>query len=48
MRGMIEGVGPRYCHLLKISGAFADKERHQVFIEPMGLKTEEMYVQCIH
>ena len=44
--GMIEGVGPRYCPSIedKIM-RFADKERHQLFIEPMGSNTEEMYVQ---
>ena len=44
--GDIEGVGPRYCPSIedKIM-RFADKERHQIFIEPMGLDTEEMYVQ---
>lgn len=43
---MIEGVGPRYCPSIedKIM-RFADKERHQLFIEPMGIDTEEMYVQ---
>lgn len=44
--GMIEGVGPRYCPSLedKIM-RFKDKERHQLFIEPCGLDTEEMYLQ---
>lgn len=44
--GMIEGVGPRYCPSLedKIM-RFADKKRHQLFIEPCGLETEEMYLQ---
>ncbi len=44
--GLIEGVGPRYCPSIedKIT-RFADKDRHQVFIEPMGLNTGEMYVQ---
>lgn len=44
--GMIEGVGPRYCPSLedKIM-RFPDKERHQLFIEPCGLNTEEMYLQ---
>ncbi|MBE6734184.1 MAG: tRNA uridine-5-carboxymethylaminomethyl(34) synthesis enzyme MnmG [Ruminococcaceae bacterium] len=44
--GMIEGVGPRYCPSLedKIM-RFADKERHQLFIEPCGENTEEMYLQ---
>lgn len=44
--GRIEGVGPRYCPSIEDKVVkFADKERHQVFIEPMGLNTEEMYVQ---
>ncbi|MGE4283126.1 MAG: tRNA uridine-5-carboxymethylaminomethyl(34) synthesis enzyme MnmG [Clostridia bacterium] len=44
--GVIEGVGPRYCPSIEDKVVrFADKERHQVFIEPMGLNTEEMYVQ---
>lgn len=44
--GMIEGVGPRYCPSIEDKVVrFADKERHQVFIEPMGANTEEMYVQ---
>lgn len=44
--GMIEGVGPRYCPSLedKIM-RFPDKPRHQLFIEPCGLDTEEMYLQ---
>lgn len=44
--GKIEGIGPRYCPSIedKIM-RFPDKERHQLFIEPMGLSTEEMYVQ---
>lgn len=44
--GVIEGVGPRYCPSIedKIM-RFADKERHQIFIEPMGENTEEMYIQ---
>lgn len=44
--GEITGVGPRYCPSIesKIT-RFADKERHQVFIEPMGLNTDEMYIQ---
>ena len=44
--GLISGVGPRYCPSIedKIM-RFADKERHQLFIEPMGSDTEEMYVQ---
>lgn len=44
--GSIEGVGPRYCPSIedKIM-RFADKERHQAFVEPMGRNTEEMYLQ---
>ena len=43
--GMIEGIGPRYCPSIedKIM-RFKDKQRHQVFIEPCGLNTEEMYL----
>ncbi len=44
--GKIEGVGPRYCPSIEDKVVrFANKERHQLFIEPMGLDTEEMYVQ---
>lgn len=44
--GDIEGVGPRYCPSIESKIVmFADKERHQIFIEPMGEDTEEMYVQ---
>lgn len=44
--GMVEGIGPRYCPSIEDKIVrFADKERHQLFIEPMGLDTEEMYVQ---
>lgn len=44
--GKIEGVGPRYCPSIEDKVVrFADKERHQLFIEPMGLNTDEMYVQ---
>ncbi len=44
--GMIEGVGPRYCPSIEDKVVrFADKERHQLFIEPCGLDTEEMYIQ---
>ena len=44
--GAIEGVGPRYCPSIEDKVVrFADKERHQVFIEPMGGDTEELYVQ---
>lgn len=44
--GIITGVGPRYCPSIEIKIVrFPDKERHQLFIEPEGLDTEEMYVQ---
>ena len=44
--GKIEGVGPRYCPSIEDKVVrFADKERHQLFIEPCGLGTEEMYLQ---
>ena len=44
--GDIEGTGPRYCPSIEDKVVrFKDKERHQIFIEPMGLDTEEMYVQ---
>ena len=44
--GMIEGVGPRYCPSLEDKIVrFADKPRHQLFIEPCGLGTDEMYIQ---
>ena len=43
--GMIEGTGPRYCPSIEDKVVkFADKDRHQVFIEPEGLDTNEMYV----
>ena len=44
--GLTQGVGPRYCPSIedKIT-RFADKERHQLFVEPMGLETDEMYLQ---
>lgn len=43
--GMIEGTGPRYCPSIEDKVVkFADKDRHQVFIEPEGLHTNEMYV----
>lgn len=44
--GLIEGIGPRYCPSIedKIM-RFSDKESHQLFVEPMGLDTEEMYLQ---
>lgn len=44
--GKIEGVGPRYCPSIESKIVrFADHERHQLFIEPCGLDTEEMYLQ---
>ena len=43
--GMIEGTGPRYCPSIEDKVVkFADKERHQVFIEPEGLHTNQMYI----
>ena len=46
--GEIEGIGPRYCPSIEDKVVrFADKERHQVFIEPEGLSTKEMYVQGV-
>ena len=44
--GSITGIGPRYCPSIETKIVrFADKERHQLFIEPCGLDTEEMYIQ---
>ena len=44
--GVIEGVGPRYCPSIEAKiTRFADKKRHQLFVEPMGLDTEELYIQ---
>ncbi len=44
--GVIEGVGPRYCPSIEDKVVrFADKPRHQLFLEPMGLDTEEIYIQ---
>ena len=44
--GKIKGVGPRYCPSIEDKVVrFADKPRHQLFLEPMGLDTEEIYVQ---
>ena len=44
--GTISGVGPRYCPSIETKIVrFADKNRHQLFIEPCGLDTEEMYIQ---
>lgn len=46
--GRVEGVGARYCPSIEDKVVrFADKPRHQIFIEPMGLDTEEMYAQGI-
>ncbi len=46
--GVIEGVGPRYCPSIEDKVVrFADKKRHQLFLEPMGLSTDEIYVQGI-
>ena len=46
--GVIEGVGPRYCPSIETKIVrFRDKPRHQLFIEPMGLDTEEMYIQGV-
>ncbi len=44
--GKVEGIGPRYCPSIEDKVVrFSDKPRHQLFIEPMGLNTEEMYIQ---
>lgn len=44
--GMIEGIGPRYCPSIETKVLrFPEKEKHQLFLEPEGLNTEEMYVQ---
>ena len=44
--GQIEGIGPRYCPSIETKIVrFADKERHQLFVEPMGLDTDEFYLQ---
>ena len=44
--GVIEGIGPRYCPSIETKiMTFKDKPRHQLFIEPMGLNTEELYIQ---
>ncbi len=44
--GLIEGVGPRYCPSFETKIVrFPDKLRHQLFVEPMGLQTEEVYIQ---
>ena len=44
--GTISGVGPRYCPSIETKIVrFAEKERHQIFVEPCGMNTEEMYIQ---
>ena len=44
--GIIEGTGPRYCPSIEDKVVrFADKERHQIFVEPIGIDTDEMYIQ---
>lgn len=44
--GLVEGIGPRYCPSIEDKVVrFSDKPRHQLFIEPMGLDTKEMYAQ---
>ena len=44
--GVIEGIGPRYCPSFETKVVrFPDKQRHQLFVEPMGLNTSEMYIQ---
>ncbi len=44
--GVIEGIGPRYCPSIEDKVVrFSDKDKHQIFIEPEGLDTREMYVQ---
>ena len=44
--GVIEGIGPRYCPSIETKiMTFPDKERHQLFVEPMGLNTKELYIQ---
>ena len=44
--GLIEGIGPRYCPSFETKIVrFPDKLRHQLFVEPMGLNTEELYIQ---
>ena len=44
--GLIEGVGPRYCPSFETKIVrFPDKQRHQLFVEPMGMETEELYIQ---
>lgn len=47
-QGIIKGIGPRYCPSIEDKVVrFADKERHQFFLEPEGVKTKEIYVQGI-
>ena len=44
--GLIEGIGPRYCPSFETKIVrFPDKQRHQLFVEPMGLNTDELYIQ---
>ena len=44
--GLIDGIGPRYCPSIEDKVVrFAEKPRHQLFVEPMGLDTEELYIQ---
>ena len=44
--GYVEGIGPRYCPSIEDKVVrFADKERHQIFVEPIGIDTDEMYIQ---
>src|SRR5699024_2413024 len=44
--GRIEGIGPRYCPSIEDKVVrFSEKERHQIFVEPCGMDTEEMYLQ---
>ncbi len=44
--GLIEGIGPRYCPSIEDKVVrFADKDRHQIFVEPIGKDTDEMYIQ---
>lgn len=44
--GLIESTGPRYCPSIETKiVTFADKKRHQLFVEPMGMETEELYIQ---